>query len=193
MEEVAYDGKITVGTTQHVGYLQQTAVAGSQRTIYDEAVSAMANIEQARQALEKAEQVIAASETPSQQDLLALDRANQKFEAVGGYRQEQDIAVMLKGLGFQNLTQRCDELSGGWQMRVSFAKTLLSSPTLCLMDEPGNHLDRNARRWLAQYLKSYQDGALILVTHDVELLQAVDHIAEVNPGGVGLSIYKSCS
>lgn len=193
MEELVYDGKITIGTTQTVGYLQQTAVAGSSRTVFEEAASAMQDISIAREALDRAEAIVSACETPSKEDLQALDRATQRFELVGGYQQEQEVASMLKGLGFQNLTQRCDSLSGGWQMRVSFAKTLLSKPTLCLMDEPGNHLDRNARQWLAQYLKNYQDGSMILVTHDVELLQAMDHIAEINPGGKGLSIYKSCS
>lgn len=193
MGELAYDGKIVIGTTQTVGYLQQTAVAGSQRTVFEEAASAMKDISEAREALNRAENRVAASEIPTEQDLQALDRAMTNFEMVGGYQQEQEVASMLKGLGFQNLTQRCDELSGGWQMRVSFAKTLLSKPTLCLMDEPGNHLDRSARQWLAQYLKNYEDGAMILVTHDIELLQAMQNIAEIQAGGKGMSVYKSCT
>lgn len=193
MEELTYEGKITVGTKQKVGYLQQTAVAGSTNTIFDEAASAMTEIADARKALEEAENSVTNSEIPTDEQLLALEKAMERFERVGGYQQEQEVSSMLKGLGFQDLTQRCDELSGGWQMRVSFAKTLLSKPTLCLMDEPGNHLDRNAKQWLAQYLKKYEDGAMVLVTHDVELLHAMDHIAEINPGGKGLSLYKSCN
>lgn len=191
MEEIPYDGKITIGTTQQVGYLQQTAVAGSTRTVFDEAASAMQDIVKARQALEEAEQQVAASTNPSEQDLKVLDRATQEYELVGGYQQEQEVASMLKGLGFTNLTQRCDELSGGWQMRVSFARMLLSKPSLCFMDEPGNHLDRSARKWLANYLKQYDGGAMILVTHDVELLEAMDHIAEISVGA--LQQYKSCT
>ena len=83
------------------------------------------------------------------------------------------------------------ELSGGWQMRVSFARMLLSEPSLCLMDEPGNHLDRSARKWLAQYLRDYDGGAMVLVTHDVELLEAMDHIAEISAGSI--QMYKSCT
>ena len=46
-------------------------------------------------------------------------------------------------------------------MRVSFAKVLLSEPTLCLLDEPSNHLDRAAQAWLARYLQTYNpDGTL---------------------------------
>jgi len=193
MEELPYEGKITIGTTQTVGYLQQTAVSGSTLTVFEEACSAMTDVAKAKEALQRAENQVASTQTPSENDLLALDRAVQNFERVGGYTQEEEVSAMLKGLGFQDMDQPCSALSGGWKMRVSFAKTLLSKPSLCVLDEPGNHLDRNARQWLAQYLKNYEDGAMILVTHDIELLNAMDSIAEVNPGGKGLSIYKSCS
>jgi ATPase subunit of ABC transporter with duplicated ATPase domains len=115
-----------------------------------------------------------------------------RYEQLGGYQQEKEVSEMLHGLGFTNLMQPCSELSGGWQMRVSFAKVLLSKPSLCLMDEPSNHLDRSARAFLAQYLKSYDTGALILVTHDKELLESCQHIAEITSTG-SLQIYKSCS
>jgi ATP-binding cassette subfamily F protein 3 len=207
-------GTITVGTTQTVGYLQQTAVAGSTRTVLEEASSAMAEIEAARRDLRRAEERVAAYQqqqqdgadsirgsTPSssssssssslERDLRALDRATQRYELVGGYQQEKEVTNMLRGLGFTNLTQRCDELSGGWQMRVSFAKLLLSKPSLCLLDEPGNHLDRPARAWLANYLRRYDDGAMVLVTHDRELLESCDHIAEIVSGTI--QVYKSCT
>jgi ATP-binding cassette subfamily F protein 3 len=202
MEEIAYEGSITVGTTQQIGYLKQTAVSGSTKTILEEAASAMEEIETARKDLERAQAKVQQAavgyttleveeSSPSEKDLKELDRANERYASVGGYQQEQEVSSMLKGLGFTNLTQRCDELSGGWQMRVSFAKTLLSKPTLCLLDEPGNHLDRPARKWLANYLSKYDAGAMILVTHDVELLEAMDHIAEVSVGT--LQEYKSCT
>ena len=68
---------------------------------------------------------------------------------------------------------------------------LLSKPSLMLLDEPSNHLDVNARQWLANYLKKYDNGAMILVTHDVDLLSSVSHIAEVAAGS--LQTYKSCT
>jgi ATPase subunit of ABC transporter with duplicated ATPase domains len=67
----------------------------------------------------------------------------------------------------------------------------LSQPSLLILDEPSNHLDVNARNWLANYLKTYDGGAMILVTHDVTLLQSVSHICEI-VGGT-LQTYKSCS
>ena len=200
-EEIPYDGKIIVGSTQAVGYLQQTAVSGSTKTILEEASSAQQHIVKAREELERAQERVSRHQqehdnsiSPSSSldaDLVALDRATEQYESVGGYQQEQQVSSMLKGLGFVNMTQPCNELSGGWQMRVSLAKTLLSQPTLCLLDEPSNHLDRPARQWLARYLSNYDSGAMILVTHDVELLQSMDHIAEITQGTI--QIYKSCT
>ncbi|KAG7336663.1 ABC transporter, ATP-binding protein [Nitzschia inconspicua] len=217
MEEISYDGKITVGTTQTVGYLQQTAVAGSTKSVFEEAASAMKGIQAARDELYLAEQAVAShdeTDTTSssstfssvssninnnnkkkntlEQDLDRLDQAMRRYEQLGGYEQEKQVGEMLHGLGFTNLTQLCNELSGGWQMRVSFAKLLLSKPSLALLDEPSNHLDRSARSWLAQYLRQYTDGAMILVTHDKELLESCQHIAEITSAGT-MQVYKNCT
>lgn len=187
------DGNIIVSSTQKVGYLQQTAVSGSDKTIYEEAASAMIEIATARDNLEQAQNAVAAvlEGDPDEAALAALDRATRRYEDVGGYTQEQEVASVLKGLGFGDIHRPCDELSGGWQMRVALARLLLSKPSLLLLDEPSNHLDVNARQWLAQYLKNYDSGAMILVTHDVDLLSSVSHIAEIAAGT--LQVYKSCT
>jgi ATP-binding cassette subfamily F protein 3 len=174
------------------GYLPQTAVAGSNKTIYDEAASAMTAIQEARVVLEQAQDSVT-NDPLSELNLRKLDAATARYEAVGGYTQEQTVATVLRGLGFDTnfRNRRCDELSGGWQMRVALARLLLSQPSLLILDEPSNHLDVNARNWLANYLKTYDGGAMILVTHDVTLLQSVSHICEI-VGGT-LQTYKSCS
>lgn len=183
--EIDSDGKIVVGTKETVGYLQQTAVAGSNNTIFDEAASGMTKLVQAKADMEKAMSI---------GDLDALDRATTIYDAIDGPKQEQKVATVLNGLGFVDTNMRCDELSGGWQMRVAFARLLLSEPSLCLMDEPSNHLDKSAMKWLARYLKNYDgDGSMVLVTHNVDLLKSMDHIAEVIPGPGSLQIYKSCN
>jgi len=205
----SYDGRIVVDNTQTVGYLQQTAVSGSTNTVFEEACDAMTEVTEAKIAFEAAELRVArhddddpgtttttssSSSSSLEEDLELLDRAMTRYENVGGYTQHQTVNELLKGLGFSEhqLTMPCSDLSGGWQMRVSFAKLLLKRPSLALLDEPSNHLDRSARRWLANYLRKYEDGAMVLVTHDSELLSSCEHIAEIGPGG-RLQIYKSCT
>lgn len=70
-------------------------------------------------------------------------------------------------------------------------RLLLSAPSLLLLDEPSNHLDSGARDWLGKYI-SQNDGSVVLVSHDVGLLDAsVNSIVEI-PGNT-LMEYRSCS
>ncbi|MEE2750368.1 MAG: ABC-F family ATP-binding cassette domain-containing protein [Myxococcota bacterium] len=73
-------------------------------------------------------------------------------------------------------------LSGGEGRRLALARALLSTPDLLLLDEPTNHLDAETIEWLQGFLSGYR-GAVVLVTHDRYLLEAVaDRIVEVEDG-----------
>jgi ATP-binding cassette subfamily F protein 3 len=63
-------------------------------------------------------------------------------------------------------------LSGGERRRLSLAVLVASGANVLILDEPTNHLDLDAREALEDALLAFE-GALLLVSHDRALLDAV--------------------
>ena len=89
---------------------------------------------------------------------------------------------ILSGLGFSSsdMEREPSSFSGGFQVRLMLAQTLLSSPDLLLLDEPTNYLDIVSLRWLKGFLNSWK-GELLLITHDRQFMDdIVTHIAGIH-------------
>jgi ATPase subunit of ABC transporter with duplicated ATPase domains len=192
-------GKLLIANNVSMGYLAQTAVSGSTRTVYEEVRNAMQQLVAAEAAMVAAAALFEAGD-PTAPDKLADAQAD--FEAAGGYDVDRRIGTVLDGLGFsrEQWDWGCDRFSGGWQMRIALACMLLSPAGqaatgsgsrgsgsgsagvgggLLLLDEPTNHLDAKAVAWLAQFLAA-SAATLVLVSHDEGLLEgACDRIVEV--------------
>ncbi|RJR29391.1 MAG: ATP-binding cassette domain-containing protein [Candidatus Latescibacterota bacterium] len=84
------------------------------------------------------------------------------------------VEKILAGLGFseRDFEKSPSELSGGFQVRLNLAKTLVREVDLLLLDEPNNYLDITSIRWLAQHLRSWR-GELMLITHDRGFMDTV--------------------
>lgn len=91
-------GRLLVSPNVSVGYLAQTAVSGSTKTVYEEARGAMAALVAAEAAMEAA---AAAAEAGEVRAAEMLSEAQDAFEAAGGYDADRRIGVVLDGLGFR--------------------------------------------------------------------------------------------
>lgn len=87
---------------------------------------------------------------------------------------DEEYRRHLGAFGITGMTglQKMGLLSGGQKSRVAFACLSLKNPHILVLDEPSNHLDIEAMDALADALKSFQGGVL-MVSHDVTILGAV--------------------
>lgn len=76
-----------------------------------------------------------------------------------------------------------DETSGGERFNKILTEKLIYSPNLILLDEPTNHLDHNNRQSLINMIKHFP-GTIIMVTHDLELMDIADSFWHINHGKV---------
>ena len=76
------------------------------------------------------------------------------------------------GIAGKQQTTLIGELSEGQQSRLVFAMICMGKPNLLLLDEPTNHLDLEAIDALAEAIKVY-NGGVILVSHDFRLIDQV--------------------
>ena len=90
--------------------------------------------------------------------------------------------------GFGLMAEQADtvvgQLSGGQKARLSLLLATIDAPHMLILDEPTNHLDIESREALVEALTNYT-GAVILVSHDMHLLELVaDRLWLVSNGTV---------
>jgi len=189
--EHADSGAVRLQRGTRIGYLRQEVSAVSERTVIEEAETALAPIRALEARLRALEDEMAAShESPSESLAERYDAAHRAYEAAGGFSADAELRSTLTGLGLgpEKWHEPLRKLSGGWLMRVELAKLLIAKPELLLLDEPTNHLDLPSIAWFEGVLASYP-GAVVVVSHDrVFLDRHTNRIAELE--GARLSLYK---
>lgn len=156
--------------------LEQHAEFPAGRTLFEEAKSAFGELLKAQDELVRVAEEMAQSTEVSEHKSLAAryDRLHELLGHNDAYSLDHKVEQVLGGLGFQapDYHRDLNTFSGGQQRRVLLAKLLLASPDVMLLDEPSNHLDIDATRWLEDYL-AQQPQAMLIVSHDRYFLNRV--------------------
>lgn len=170
-------GKIQKQKNISIGYLPQENVTHKDKTLLDEAMSALSTIISLQQKEKELTDNLADKNISEEQrnDLVhQLGEMHYRLEQLDSYSAEANVEKILLGLGFEkeDFEKLTNHFSGGWQMRIALAKILIAQNDILLMDEPTNHLDLDSLDWLTGFLKSYK-GALIVVSHDKRFINEI--------------------
>ena len=94
------------------------------------------------------------------------------------------VAAQLDRLGIAHLLERPSySLSGGEKQLVALAAVLVMQPRLVVFDEPTTLLDLKNRNRIAATIAAL-DEAVVLVTHDLDLLSEFDRVLVVEDGRI---------
>lgn len=91
---------------------------------------------------------------------------------------------LLEWLGIAELAPKFpNECSGGERVRASMARGLVHRPAWLWVDEPTASLDTSTGAQVMEVLRSQtRHGALIVVTHDLDILGDADHVFRMRDG-----------
>ena len=171
-----------------ISYLPQSGIVHRGKRLRDEAETAFAHIHKLIEQAEKIAAMLQDAKDDDSSKTLIEDhhRLQEQIENSGYYGRSAEISSVLAGFGFSpnDLDRDTGEFSGGWQMRIALAKTLLERPDILLLDEPTNYLDIEARAWLENWLAKFPGGCL-LVSHDRYFLDVtVNEVYEIFQGNL---------
>ena len=175
-----YGGSVT--RSGELGYLPQDSKEGDiEQTARDRVLSAR-GLDQIRHQMSRQQELMeSGDENARDKAILKFSKLEERYSALGGYEADSEAARICDALGLPErvLEQQLKTLSGGQRRRVELAQILFAatagsgrSQTTLLLDEPTNHLDADSITWLREFLSKHE-GGLVMISHDVELLEAV--------------------
>ena len=180
------DGEVRRHAGARLALLSQAPEFTPGRSLFDEARAALDELIVAHEDMVRTAEALARARDEADHKALAAryDRLNELLRHHDAYNMDHRVEQVLDGLGFrpEDYRRPVETFSGGQQSRLMLAKLLLAAPDVMLLDEPSNHLDIAATRWLEDYLGK-QSEAMLIVSHDRYFLdRVVTKVFELNAG-----------
>ncbi len=113
----------------------------------------------------------------------AYSEALEQFSNLGYFMVEEEIARSLQTYGLmpEQINGTLGALSGGQKRFVELVKVQHARADLALIDEPTNHMDYVAKELFLKWFASTPE-AVMVITHDRDVLRSVDRIVEIRDG-----------
>ena len=110
-------------------------------------------------------------------------QALERFDQKGFYQIEEKIERELDNFQLSGYGERpLGSLSGGQKRLVEIVKIMHAEAHLALIDEPTNHMDYVAKQQFIDWMSSQPRQAMLIITHDRDVLGRVDRIIELKDG-----------
>ena len=110
-------------------------------------------------------------------------QALERFDQKGFYQIEEKIGRELDNFQLSGCSERpLGSLSGGQKRLVEIVKIMHSGAHLALIDEPTNHMDYVVKQQFIDWMSSQPRQAMLIITHDRDVLGRVDRIIELKDG-----------
>ena len=111
-------------------------------------------------------------------------QALERFDQKGFYQIEEKIERELDNFQLSGCGERpLGSLSGGQKRLVEIVKIMHAGAHLALIDEPTNHMDYVAKQQFIDWMSSQPRQAMLIITHDRDVLGRVNRIIELKDGG----------
>jgi ATP-binding cassette subfamily F protein 3 len=119
----------------------------------------------------------------SMQKMHKYSDALERFTVLGYFDVADQIERSLQAyqIAGDKIDGKLGKLSGGQKRFVELVKVQHASADLALIDEPTNHMDYHAKELFLDWFRSTKE-AVIVITHDRDVLKQVDGIVEIRDG-----------
>ncbi|WP_373532925.1 ABC transporter ATP-binding protein [Vampirovibrio sp.] len=127
-------------------------------------------------------------ERPDSDHEKALATSRRRQKKLSPQEIKKIVAEKLQMVGLEGIeNQYPNELSGGMQKRVSFARAIVSNPRIILYDEPTAGLDPIASTVIEDYIRDLRNdlnAASVVVTHQFSTINRTDRLILLNQGEI---------